>query len=232
MAFLSRGGNRYVGGGWAKAGTGGRGDSHSSAQKPAPAVGVSPMRPDNLLVSPPVLVATHMVPSRSRATQPTVPWGRYSMPSSLRRHHHRQCRCRCTHLRESVSMVERTSSCSDSLIGCDALNRLHALDSLQDQTSSSRSVWHGPNTCIISNQGDQTSYDRYCIRSCAFGEVDSVQSSLQIAHTMEKNLRQRSCPLAYLALSCAAPTASLSRNNLAPPSLVPIPWPVSQRHHH
>lgn len=49
---------------------------HSSAQNPAPRVGVSPTRPGSLFVMPPVDVATQMVPVLSRTTQPTVPWGR------------------------------------------------------------------------------------------------------------------------------------------------------------
>lgn len=49
---------------------------HSSAQNPAPSVGVSPTRPGSLFVMPPVDVATQIVPMLSRTTQPTVPWGR------------------------------------------------------------------------------------------------------------------------------------------------------------
>ncbi|KAG2025135.1 hypothetical protein GB937_003367 [Aspergillus fischeri] len=48
--------------------------SHASAQNPAPSVGVSPIRPGSLFVSPPVLVATTRFPHRSRHTHPTVPW--------------------------------------------------------------------------------------------------------------------------------------------------------------
>lgn len=54
---------------------------HSSAQKPAPRVGVSPIRPVSLLVMPPVLVATAQTPSSSRATAPHVPWGMNSRVS-------------------------------------------------------------------------------------------------------------------------------------------------------
>ena len=53
---------------------------HDSAQKPAPSVGVSPIRPGFLLVSPPVLVATASVPHESMHTAPTVPWLGRSMP--------------------------------------------------------------------------------------------------------------------------------------------------------
>jgi hypothetical protein len=54
----------------------GGGVAHSSAQKPAPSVGVSPTRPGSLFVMPPVEVATQSVPSRSSTTQPTVPCGK------------------------------------------------------------------------------------------------------------------------------------------------------------
>src|SRR6266536_106549 len=47
--------------------------SHSSAQNPAPSVGVSPILPVNLFVIPPVLVAQATTPSVSRATAPQVP---------------------------------------------------------------------------------------------------------------------------------------------------------------
>lgn len=47
--------------------------SQLSAQKPAPIVGVSPIRPDLLFVRPPVLVATARLPHVSRQTAPTVP---------------------------------------------------------------------------------------------------------------------------------------------------------------
>lgn len=48
---------------------------HSSAQNPAPICGVSPIRPTNLLVRPPVEVRTAIQPSWSSATAPTVPVG-------------------------------------------------------------------------------------------------------------------------------------------------------------
>lgn len=48
---------------------------HSSAQNPAPMIGVSPILPTNLFVLPPVLVRVAMHPLTSKATAPTVPVG-------------------------------------------------------------------------------------------------------------------------------------------------------------
>jgi hypothetical protein len=53
-----------------------------SAQVPAPMTGVSPTRPGDFAVMPPVDVAAARLPFRSRATAPTVPCLRDSSWSS------------------------------------------------------------------------------------------------------------------------------------------------------